>query len=377
MRRSLFLILGVLAFYHVSYARWLEVSGVAASLEETELGGSRVVIEYDLDADGITPESPAYVFVRCSGDSGSTWGLIPHEYLSGRGSPIVESGGHKRIFWWGVGQTGLPSLERMSFQVRAIRMVRVPAGEFVMKSTPGGGYDSERIGNRVSSLEEFYMAKFETTVSMYVDYLNEIGRDGAGWSPQMSDTLRCGIEQTGASAAYSYRIMPGRENYPVTSVSWYDAVAFLHWCGLHLPGEAQWEKAWRGGKFLDGDSLQQQPNPLPERKFPWGDESPAGETVFRCNGRGEEDGFAHTAPLGSFPEYNSPYGACDLAGNVAEWTIDWYTTTYHVDLDGIRMVRGGSWRSFSSGLDAISGATNMPLGENGIMGFRGVFEFLK
>lgn len=375
MRRSLFFILGILTLYEISYAQWLGISGVTASLEETELGGPRIVIEYDLHEDEITPESPAYVFVRFSKDSGATWSLIPHNYLSGQGSPIVESGGHKRILWWGIEKTGFPSIDQIQFQVRGIRMVRIPAGEFTMKSTPGGGYDSKRIGNRVSSLPGFYMAKCETTVFMYADYLNEVGGDGAGWNSQMSDTLRCGIEQTGSSPAYSYKVMPGRENCPGTFVSWYDAVAFLDWCGLHLPSEAQWEKAYRGGRFLEGDSLKQQPNPLPERKFPWGNESPGEGGVFRCNGRGEEDGFAHTAPVESFPEYSSPYGICDLAGNVAEWTIDWYNTTYHVDLDGIRMVRGGSWRSFPSGLDAISGATSLPLRESGIMGFRGVFEF--
>ena len=190
----------------------------------------------------------------------------------------------------------------------------------------------------------------------------------------MADSLRCGIEREEGDGGFAYTVAAGREDYPVSFVSWYDAVAFLDWCGLKLPTEAQWEKAYRGGKFLDGDSTAQQANPNPERNYPWGNQEPGEGGVFRCNWRGAEDGFPDLAPVGSFPAYASPYGICDLAGNVAEWTSDWYATTYHVGLDGYRMARGGSWRSFPSGLDAISGATNLPLSESGIMGFRGAFE---
>ena len=42
-----------------------------------------------------------------------------------------------------------------------------------MKAVPGGGYDDSRVRNRVSSLPSFYIAKYETTISMYADYLNE------------------------------------------------------------------------------------------------------------------------------------------------------------------------------------------------------------
>ena len=102
--------------------------------------------------------------------------------------------------------------------------------------------------------------------------------------------------------------------------------------------------------------------------------SPSGGGVFRCNLKGAGDGFRHTAPVGSFAKFSSPYGVCDMAGNVGEWTLDWYATTYHVGLDGFRMVRGGSWRSLPSGVDAVSGATSLPIRESGIMGFRGAAQ---
>jgi formylglycine-generating enzyme required for sulfatase activity len=101
---------------------------------------------------------------------------------------------------------------------------------------------------------------------------------------------------------------------------------------------------------------------------------PDSDGEFRCNAYGEADGYPYTAPVGSFEEYNSPYRIADLAGNVEEWTLDWYTTSYHVGLDGYRMIRGGSWMEFPLVVDAISGATKAPILESGLVGFRGVYS---
>ena len=65
---------------------------------------------------------------------------------------------------------------------------------------------------------------------------------------------------------------------------------------------------------------------------------------------------------------------CDLAGNVAEWTRERYTTSYHADLDGFRILRGGSWMSLPEGVDAVTGATRLPLKRSAAVGFRGVCE---
>ena len=246
-------------------------------------------------------------------------------------------------------------------------MARVPAGEFVMKSLPAGGRDETRSERPSTDLPLFYISKYETTVAMYADFLNEIGKHGAGWNPRMARVERCGItrEEDG-----SYRVAPGREAYPVTYVSWYDAMKFLQWCGLRLPSEAEWEKAYRGGLRLQGEGGALVKNPLPERRYPWGGESPDVGGVYRCNVDGDQDGFEYLAPVGSFDGFNSPYGVCDMAGNVAEWTADWYSTPYHVGLDGFRMSRGGSWMAVPEAVDGVSGATYLPLNESSIMGFR-------
>ena len=112
--------------------------------------------------------------------------------------------------------------------------------------------------------------------------------------------------------------------------------------------------------------------PLPDRLYPWGNEAPDADGAYRCNLDGEVDGFIGTAPVGSFSDFNSPYGIADLAGNVAEWTEDWYTTTHHAGLDGYRVLRGGSWMAMPAGVTIITGATQFPINESSIMGFRGV-----
>jgi formylglycine-generating enzyme required for sulfatase activity len=112
----------------------------------------------------------------------------------------------------------------------------------------------------------------------------------------------------------------GRERHPVVQVSWDDAVAYAKWAGKRLPTEAEWEIAARGGRE--------------KKPFVWGDE-------LRPNGRWlanvwqgtfptkntAEDGYAGTAPVGSFPP--NDYGLFDMAGNVWEWTSDWYRPDYY------------------------------------------------
>ncbi|MBN2314357.1 MAG: SUMF1/EgtB/PvdO family nonheme iron enzyme [Sedimentisphaerales bacterium] len=368
-RRIVFMVGIAVLCCRCAFGNWLELSNIDIRQEPTELAGPKIIIEYDMNESGITPDNPAYVFVRYSADSGKTWRLVPMGSLRGNGFDIVDKPGRKQIIWWGTTQTSFVDLEQVKIRLRAIPMARIPAGEFVMRSLPGAGRDESKEMEFETELPTFYMAKYETTIAMYTDYLNELGAGEAGWNRRMSNSDRCGITRKDDN---TYQVQPGRGNYPVTYVSWYDAMDFLQWCGLRLPTEAEWEKALRGGLYLDGDKVKKKPNSMPERRFPWGDESPDAEGVYRCNFDGEDDGFAYTAPVGSFQKYNSPYGICDLAGNVAEWALDWYTTSFHAGLDGFRLVRGGSWMAVPVACDAVTGATQFPLKESSIMGFRGV-----
>jgi formylglycine-generating enzyme required for sulfatase activity len=121
---------------------------------------------------------------------------------------------------------------------------------------------------------------------------------------------------------------PGREKHPVNCVTWQHADTFCKAKQKRLPTEAEWEFAARGS---DG------------RKFPWGNE---GGDAEHMNAAGIEfnkwevskklpqtermydtdDGYAGTAPVGSFPKGKTKFGAYDFVGNVWEWTSDWFAT---------------------------------------------------
>ena len=108
---------------------------------------------------------------------------------------------------------------------------------------------------------------------------------------------------------------PAMERHPVVHVAYEDAEAYAQWAGKELPSEAEWEFAARGG--LDGC------------EFTWGDEHFPGGTMPANTWQGEFpwenlllDGFEGACPVGSFPP--NGYGLYDMAGNVWEWTSDWY-----------------------------------------------------
>lgn len=107
----------------------------------------------------------------------------------------------------------------------------------------------------------------------------------------------------------------GLNNHPVVHLAFEDAEAYANWVGKALPTEAEWEFAARGG--LDGT------------EFVWGDELTPGGRHMANTYQGDfpfrndcEDGYEWTAPVGSFPP--NGYGLYDMAGNVWQWTTDWY-----------------------------------------------------
>ena len=100
-------------------------------------------------------------------------------------------------------------------------------------------------------------------------------------------------------------------------MEWYDAQNYCQWVGGRLPTEAEWEFSARG---TDG------------RNYPWGNQPPDGNLANYCDSNCEldwrdtstDDGYADTAPVGSYPAGASLFGVQDLAGNVWQWVADWY-----------------------------------------------------
>ncbi len=185
-------------------------------------------------------------------------------------------------------------------------MVLVPGGEYTMGSND---WWPKSQPEHLRTLNDFYIDKYEVTNLQYKAFV-----EGAGY--KRPKHWKGGI------------IPQGKESHPVVFVNWFDADNYCRWKGLHLPSEPEWEKATRG---------------TDKRTFPWGDK------FDKAKGNTPQYGNEDTMEVGSFPQGVSPYGIHDLAGNVFEWTSDWFTPypgNNHPDEnygERYKVVRGGSW----------------------------------
>ncbi len=214
-------------------------------------------------------------------------------------------------------------------------MILVPAGEFIMGSEELG--DDERPAHLVY-LDAFWIDRYEVSNDRFArfvaatGYQTEAQARGWGWVWKGSEWEK--VE--GADWRHprgSASSIEGRLEHPVVLVSWNDARAYCQWAGKQLPSEAQWEKAARGTAGW---------------RYAWGDDFDGSQANT------SEAGLGDTAPVGHFsPQGDSPYGACDMTGNVWEWVADWYASDYYRQAapenpsgpvtGSDKVLRGGSW----------------------------------
>ena len=197
--------------------------------------------------------------------------------------------------------------------VAGAAMIAIPAGEFTM----GSENEVERPPHAVF-VGAFEIDKLEVTNQDFDRFVAETG-------------YVTGAEQAGETSWRYYA--KDKPQHPVVKVTWNDAIAFCQWAGKRLPTEAEWEKAARG---------------TDARSYPWGNQWDAA----RANAK--EAGNRGTTAVGSFPAGASPYGVLDMAGNVSEWTSDWFQpypgypggdSEAQYFGEKYRVIRGGGWFS--------------------------------
>ena len=213
-----------------------------------------------------------------------------------------------------------------------MEFIQIPAGKFIMGSDKSKDEDArdDELPQHNVTLSAYWIGKHSVTNLQYQAF----------------------VQAKGVSAPKHWQdgqIPAGKENHPVVNVSWLEAEAFCQWASerlragapaalakkVRLPTEAEWEKAARG---MDG------------RLYPWGDPAP---TITMCN---YTEVVKDTTPVGQYsPQSDSPYGCVDMAGNVWDWTADWYNPTYYQaspkrnpqgpETGQARVLRGGAMNS--------------------------------
>ncbi len=246
---------------------------------------------------------------------------------------------------------------------RGMSWVRVPPGTFWMGCNgvldkKCAAESAEAPQHEVTITSPFWIGQYEVTAGQY-----------ATCSANGCSVPHAGGKLFGDGGTFGD---PLRSDHPINGLVWSQADAFCTWAGGSLPTEAQWEMAARG-RCVDhggyGDCKRRMP------AFPW----PAGQPdctravmddKVTSAGKKNADGSTltwacgtgGTWTVGSKPEGASPFGALDMAGNVAEWVADWYgpyPKDAQTDPTGPKsgsnhLLRGGSWVDTANGIRASS-----------------------
>lgn len=203
----------------------------------------------------------------------------------GVGAAVVVSKGRPQLHYDDV---------RPELQPILPEMVSIPGGAFMMGNASG---TAEEQPVHEVELSPYAIGKYEVTNREWKQFAEATGRYHPA-NPLFADGINYFLD---------------RPDSPVVEMTWSDAAAYCAWLArrtgkdYHLPSEAQWEYAARGG--------------LAEKIYPWGDER------RREMANMDHDWNHGTMPVGSFPP--NGYGLYDMVGNVNEMVQDWYSEKYY------------------------------------------------
>lgn len=238
-----------------------------------------------------------------------------------------------------------------------LRYTHPPGGMFQMGCpTEGKACEPDEVPPREANVGSFWLGTTEVTVAAYQACVQA---GGCNAPPRNDDTVKptCNFYQ------------PGRDNHPMNCVSWHEAQAFCRWDGGRLPTPEEWEYAAGGGRSL---------------MHPWGAPAvdgtranfcdrncltvldPETREMFESRGwadKSQDDRFAATAPVGTYPAGANPWGALDLLGNLSEWTSGNYNKN-------AKEIRGGDWNTDPRTLRASNRHRAIPDYRSDVIGFR-------
>jgi len=234
-----------------------------------------------------------------------------------------------------------------------IEQVWVPSGSFMAGDQAGIGYDDET-PHQVYT-DEFWIDRFLVTNAQFAQCPEAI----------CGNPLKTGSHKR-PEGYYGVSLF---SNYPVIEINWQQANSFCQWRNARLPTEAEYEKAAGWDPSTGAISI-----------YPWGN-NPPNDNLANYNGIDRD-----TQPVDYYSDGVSKVGAYDMAGNVWEWTLDWYDKNYYLDnkdwinpsgpVSGdFRVIRGGSWFSIEPlWLRVSNRGTNRPENAGNEIGFRCVSE---
>ncbi len=263
----------------------------------------------------------------------------------------------------------------------------------------GAAADSGVVSGDPATVSGFRLDKYLVTVGRFRQFAGA-WNGGAGWFPPAASGKHAhlnggnglgmagGSYESGWLATDNVRIAPTNENLacdasfatwtasagsqeslPINCVNWWEAYAFCIWDGGFLPTETEWEYAAAGGSQ--------------QREYPWGSTSPGtsdGYAIYGCHpsDAGACAGLSNIAAVGTTTQGAGLWGQLDLAGDVWEQNLDWYSSAYvdpctdcaNLMAASARVLRGGYFGSTTSDLSPAHRNSGAPTDRFSGSGFR-------
>jgi len=237
-------------------------------------------------------------------------------------------------------------------------MVYFPGGEIKI-----GAYNGRENEQPVftAKVQPFWLDKYLVTVKDFRKFINPTGykTDADKFGNSLVFSFKTGKWEFIDGANWQYPQgrdkKPAKDDYPVTQVSYHDAMAYAKWAGKRLPTETEWEYAALG---LIGNTMYERV--VERRLYPWNghitrtdDKHNYGDMVANFKrGRGDymgvagnlNDAAAYTAPVYAY--WPNDYGLYNMAGNVSEWVMDVYRPLSFEDVNDMSAFRGNVYKTY-------------------------------